>query len=197
MAGGAKRSGAREAHWRRLILTHRQSGLSVREFCGRSKLRESAFYFWRRELERRRAERQRRRAKPGRAGPARRGRRSGHGGSDGARPSAVGGAGPASAFVAVRVAGQEGTSPASDASPLPAEGALPGSPAFRSAGGRIEIELPGQCRVHVTAPVDRQALADVLAVLEERGGTGRSADVAGDHREARLALATAVEGEPC
>ena len=31
---------------------------------------------------------------------------------------------------------------------------------------RIEIELPGGRRVHVTAPVDRQALADVLAVLE-------------------------------
>lgn len=30
---------------------------------------------------------------------------------------------------------------------------------------RIEIELSGGQRVHVTAPVDRQALADVLAVL--------------------------------
>ena len=52
----------------------------------------------------------------------------------------------------------------------------PGIPAFVSvriaepsappAGGRIEIELPGGRRVHVAAPVDRQALADVLAVLE-------------------------------
>lgn len=32
--------------------------------------------------------------------------------------------------------------------------------------GRIEIELSGGHHVHVTAPVDRQALADVLAVLE-------------------------------
>ena len=33
---------------------------------------------------------------------------------------------------------------------------------------RIEIELPGGRRVHVVAPVDRQTLADVLAVLEGR-----------------------------
>ena len=31
--------------------------------------------------------------------------------------------------------------------------------------GRIEIELPGQKRVCVHGPVDRQTLADVLAVL--------------------------------
>jgi transposase len=52
---------------------------------------------------------------------------------------------------------------------------LPAAPAFvavrvedsnsSSIAGRIEIELPGGRRVHVVAPVDRQALADVLAVL--------------------------------
>ena len=35
-------------------------------------------------------------------------------------------------------------------------------------GGSIEIELLGGRRLHVTAPVDRQALADVLSVLEGR-----------------------------
>lgn len=40
--------------------------------------------------------------------------------------------------------------------------------AARSAGGRIEIELSGGQRVHVVPPIDRQALADVLAVLEAR-----------------------------
>ena len=34
--------------------------------------------------------------------------------------------------------------------------------------GRIEIVLPGDRRVRVTGSVDRQVLADVLAVLEER-----------------------------
>ena len=37
------------------------------------------------------------------------------------------------------------------------------------AGGRIEIVLSGDRRVHVAAPVDRRALADVLAVLSEVG----------------------------
>jgi hypothetical protein len=44
----------------------------------------------------------------------------------------------------------------------------------------IEIELPGGRRIHVTPPVDRQALADVLAVLE-----------------GRPSFAKATEGEPC
>jgi hypothetical protein len=34
------------------------------------------------------------------------------------------------------------------------------------AGGLIEIVLASGQRVHVMAPVDREALADVLAVLE-------------------------------
>jgi hypothetical protein len=37
-----------------------------------------------------------------------------------------------------------------------------------SAGGRIEIELASGQRLHVAAPVDRQALADIVAVLEGR-----------------------------
>ena len=38
----------------------------------------------------------------------------------------------------------------------------------RPDAARIEIELSCGRRVHVTAPVNRQALADVLAVLEDR-----------------------------
>ena len=40
--------------------------------------------------------------------------------------------------------------------------------------GRIEIELSSGRRVHVTAPVDRQTLADVLAVLEGRHPEGQA-----------------------
>ena len=39
---------------------------------------------------------------------------------------------------------------------------------------RIEIELSGGRRVHVMAPVDRQALADVLAVLEAQRPEGQA-----------------------
>jgi transposase-like protein len=53
MAKRKKRDGQPEAHWRRMVRGQGQNGLSIREFCRRNNLRESAFYFWRRELERR------------------------------------------------------------------------------------------------------------------------------------------------
>ena len=118
MANGKCRDGRREARWRRIVREHERSGLGIREFCRRGKLTETAFYFWRHELQRRQAEQEQRRPDP----PA------------------------VPAFVPVRVAEHVGE---------------PGV-------GRIEIELSGGRRVHVTPPVDRQALADVLAVLEGR-----------------------------
>jgi hypothetical protein len=118
MANGKDRDGRREAQWRRIIGAHGRSGLSIREFCRRGKLRETAFYFWRGELQRRQAEQEQRK-----------------------RPSAQ------AAFVPVTVARDLVT----------------------QAHGRIEIELSGGRRVHVVAPVDRQALVDVLAVLRFDG----------------------------
>ena len=119
MAKGKDRDGRLEAQWRRIIREHTRSGLNIRGFCRKSKLHESAFYFWRRELERRdlarnKAEREQRK-----------------------HPSAQ------AAFVPVRVTEE-----------------------VRNDASRIEIVLSGGRRIHVVAPVDRQALADVLAVLE-------------------------------
>ena len=119
MAKGKDRDGRLEAKWRRIIREHTRSGLNIRDFCRNSKLHESAFYFWRRELgrrdvARREAEREQRK-----------------------RPSAQ------AAFVPVRVTDEA-----------------------RVDAGRIEIVLSDGRRIHVVAPVDRQALADVLAVLE-------------------------------
>jgi hypothetical protein len=119
MANGKDRDGRRETRWRRIIGDQGRSGLSIREFCRRGKLTETAFYFWRSELQRRQAEQEQRRP---------------------ADPPAV------PAFLPVRVAEHVGG----------------------PATGRIEIELSGGLRVRVAAPVDRQALADVLAVLEGR-----------------------------
>lgn len=51
---------------------------------------------------------------------------------------------------------------------LPVRLATEAPPAPLNPSGRIEIELPGRRRVHVAPPVNRQALADVLAVLEGR-----------------------------
>jgi len=44
------RSGERESYWRDVVARFGTSGLSVRAFCRREKLVETAFYFWRRTL---------------------------------------------------------------------------------------------------------------------------------------------------
>ena len=51
-----ERDSGKEQLWRRLMADHGRSGLSVREFCEQEGLKESAFYFWRRDLARRDAE---------------------------------------------------------------------------------------------------------------------------------------------
>ena len=45
-----RRSAEREASWREALRRQDASGLSVRAFCRREKLHESAFYFWRRAV---------------------------------------------------------------------------------------------------------------------------------------------------
>ena len=120
MVKGKKRDRSKEAFWSKTMEQHQQSGLSIREFCRREKLREPSFYSWRRELARRDAVR--RTSTPGRR---------------------------KTVFLPVRLA--------TEAQPAPP-----------NPSGRIEIELPGRRRVHVAPPINRQALADVLAVLEAR-----------------------------
>ena len=129
MAKSKSRDRQREARWRRVIRDHGRSGLGVREFCRRGKLRETAFYFWRRELQRRDGERHE--AEQEQRRPPKR--------SVGERPAGR------VAFVPVTVA----------------QDVVPHT------GGRIEIELSGGRRVHVTAPVDRQALANVLLAVSD------------------------------
>ena len=74
MAKGIGRDKRREAYWRRTVREQRGSGLTVREFCRRSKLRETAFYFWRGELQRRQGEQEQSQRQPRR--PRRRSSRS-------------------------------------------------------------------------------------------------------------------------
>jgi len=140
MAKGVSRDRRREAQWRGVIRAHRDSGLTIREFCRKRKLPESAFYFWRGELQRRQAEPEQRRP----ADPP--------------------------AFVAVRV-----------------EDSSSRAEAIARAAGHIAIELSGGWRIDITAPVDRQALADVLLAVSEA------------ERALLLAVPSAVEGEarPC
>jgi hypothetical protein len=51
-----KRDRGLERAWRRRVKERDASGLTVREFCEAEGLAESAYYFWRRELQRRNAE---------------------------------------------------------------------------------------------------------------------------------------------
>ena len=43
----------KESHWRERLSHQTRGGLTVRAFCEREALKESAFYFWRREIRRR------------------------------------------------------------------------------------------------------------------------------------------------
>jgi hypothetical protein len=52
-----KRDRELERAWQRRVTARDSSGLTVRAFCEAEGLAESAFYFWRRELQRRAAER--------------------------------------------------------------------------------------------------------------------------------------------
>jgi transposase len=53
MARAKQRDLRKEAHWRKQLRRQRRSGMTAREFCRQHGLAESAFYFWRREIERR------------------------------------------------------------------------------------------------------------------------------------------------
>jgi len=103
----------RESRWRRIIQGQPGSGLSIRAYCVKHGVRESAYYWWRTELARR----------------------------DVAKPTAT--------FVPVTVAVDE---------------------PVQVGGGPIEIVLPDGRLVRMSGRVDKQALADVLAVLWAQGG---------------------------
>ena len=52
-AGRCRRDPKKESFWRELLLRQSSSGLSVRCFCEREALKETAFCFWRAEIRRR------------------------------------------------------------------------------------------------------------------------------------------------
>lgn len=55
---GPAASSERERFWRKLVAGHAQSGASIRDWCERHGVSEPSFYFWRRELARRKEQRQ-------------------------------------------------------------------------------------------------------------------------------------------
>jgi hypothetical protein len=50
---GRRRDVEKERHWRRVIREAAGSGMSIREFCRRQRVKESQFYWWQRRLKQR------------------------------------------------------------------------------------------------------------------------------------------------
>jgi hypothetical protein len=53
MATAAKRIKKHEATWRRVVAGHAGSGMSIRAYCAKMRVKEPAFYWWRAKLARR------------------------------------------------------------------------------------------------------------------------------------------------
>ncbi len=53
MATASIRIKKREAMWRRMVARHSKSGMSIRAYCAKHRVKEPAFYWWRAELARR------------------------------------------------------------------------------------------------------------------------------------------------
>jgi hypothetical protein len=165
----------RRAYWEATLRRWREGGQSVRAFCRAEGLRESAFYFWRRELSRRGL-----RIRKGAATvPA------AHSSGPAFLPVHVvtpegNGAGVAEAGRAPlgqRPGGYRSGHPRSGSAGVGSPVALVGS--GRLAGSGVEIVLAhggaagvpacgSRVAVRVRAGFDRQTLRDVLAVLEDR-----------------------------
>lgn len=131
----------KQRQWEAVMRRWKESGQSVRQYCRIEGLRESAFYFWRRQLARRcPTEDAVNSARP----PAR-----------AATPTV-----PSPKRLALR----QGTAPAF--LPVHVVGAASENPALATAVQGVEIILRQGRTVRVPAGFDRQTLADVLAVLE-------------------------------
>ena len=128
----------KQRYWEAVVRRWREGGQSVRAFCRAVGLRESAFYFWRRQLVQR----------------GRRSRKQVPEAVNDLRPKARSGTpavrsprhGPTPSFLPVHV-----VAPTPDAA---------------GASRGVEIILAQGRMVRVRAGFDRQTLADVLAVLE-------------------------------
>ena len=128
----------RQAYWEEAMRRWKESGQSVRVFCHNEGVRESAFYFWRRELVQR-----------------------SH------RTEVANGSRPQASPVTTASHSSERASPRHSSVPSFLPVRVVADVAAEAAGG-VEIILAHGCTVRVRSGFDRQTLADVLAVLEVR-----------------------------
>ena len=128
----------RQMYWEEAMRRWKESGQSVRAFCHNEGVRESAFYFWRRELAQR-----------------------SH------RTEAANGARPQASPLTTASHSSERASSRHSSVPSFLPVRVVEDVAVEAASG-VEIILAHGCTVRVRAGFDRQTLTDVLAVLEVR-----------------------------
>jgi hypothetical protein len=124
--------------WQELIKRWQQSGQTVREFCRSAKVKESAFYWWKRRLAR------------------------GHVGRSNDHPAGAGVPARKAADVSTSPAGQVRQEAARF---LPIQVVMDQA---HEAGSGVEVHWDNGRRVRLQRGFDRQTLAEVLAVLEAR-----------------------------
>ena len=150
----------KERYWRGLVLGHGGSGQSVREYCCQAGVKESAFYWWRRELVRRKETRKAARSYPTGGRKAARSlaanRSERFGASDGRRRRRRGR--PATATPL------GGRSSSGDVSPFVPIHLLAANGVEHAA--TVEIYLGDGRMVRVGPGIDRQTLVEVLRALE-------------------------------
>ena len=142
----------KHAQWAKRLRLFSSSGMSIREFCRRQRLSEPNFYFWRRQLSARAA---------GTAGMASKPRHR-------AKPASANSVEPRRGhdplFVPVRVT----ASPKASGPAHPRQASLSGS--ATPSEGRIDLLLEGGVTIRLRGSVPPERLAEVLAVLDRRGG---------------------------
>jgi len=151
----------KERYWRGLVQGQGRSGQSVREYCRRAGVKESAFYWWRRELARRSETRKAARSRPARGRKAARSlagdgsERPGE--SNRRRKPRRGKPATATPF--------GGRSPDGDASSFVPIHLLAIDRVEHAA--TVEIDLGDGRMVRVGPGIDRQTLTEVLRALED------------------------------
>lgn len=140
MAKLERRDVAKEAFWRGALAKFAASGLTIRAFCRREGLSESAFYFWRRELAVRQRQAMARTGEVSAPRPLRTGQNS--------RPSA--------AFVPAVIA----------AAPQP--GAAPGVFEPATAASSLALEITDGCVLRFFGPTAVAQLAELVCHLQAR-----------------------------
>lgn len=152
----------KERYWRAVVQGQGGSGQSVREYCRQAGVKESAFYWWRKELARRSETRKAARSRLARGRKAT--RSSAAAGSERSGESNRRRKPRRGKPVTATLPG--GRSPGNNASPFVPIHLLAGNSAVHAAV--VEIHLGDGRMVRVGPGIDRQTLVEVLSALEVR-----------------------------